>query len=213
MKITKCEIQKRNGEKVSIFVDDKYSFSMTLNSFIEMRIKVGDVITEDKISEIKTKDGPNLAFVQILMTLGYGEKTEHQMIKKLKEKGFDENAINKSIAKAKELNYINDERYAEEYITKVAIPKKMGKQKIYTNLYQRGIEKGIIQNKIEEFYNEEDATDYIYEIAVQKCNSLKAKGNEPRQIQQKIYQFLLSKGYSYDISSQVVRELQDNNIF
>ena len=212
MIITSIEEQKHNKEKLSVFCDKKYKFSISMNAWIDNRLHVGDEITDEKIAEIQKTDGPNLAFMQLVNYLGYGEKTEKQVRQKLFEKGFIEEHISKAIEKAKQLNYINDERYAEEYITKIAIPKKMGKQKIYTMLIQRGIIKDIIEDKIQELYDEDEMTDFVYEMAEKKCQSLKEKGNDARQIQQKLYQFLLSKGFSYDSVSTTIRRLRDEEV-
>ena len=208
--ISSVEEQKHNKEKLSVFCDGKYKFSISVNAWIENRLHIGDTITDEQIESIHKTDGPNLAFMQIVNYLGYGEKTEKQVLKKLFEKGYDDFSSTQAIQKAKELNYINDERYTEEYISKIAIPKKMGKQKILTALIQRGISKDIIQDKLSELYDEDEMSDFVYTMAVKKCQQLQEKGNNPRQAQQKVYQFLLSKGFSYETVSHIISLLHDN---
>ena len=69
MIVTKIEIQKRNKEKVNIYVDDKYSFSLTLNGLVESGLKEKANISEEEINALKIKDEPKLAVQQALNTV------------------------------------------------------------------------------------------------------------------------------------------------
>ena len=139
MKITDYKIQKNNEEKMNVYVDGEYKFSMSVDSFLSEGLYKGLEITEEQIEEIKVRDGSKLAYIQIVSTLNYGMKTEKEMIDKLKEKGYEEDAIQKAIMKAKDYNLINDDYYIELYIKTKAIPAKWGEQKIISNLYKKGI--------------------------------------------------------------------------
>lgn len=205
MKITDFEVQKNNEEKMNIYVDGEYKFSMTLDAFLNFKIVKGMEITNDFIEEIKKADSPKLAYLQILTTLKYGMKTEKEMVDKLKSKGFGEDAINEAINKAKQYNYINDEYYIECYIRSKAIPSKWGEQKIISNLYQKGIDVNLVKQKIKEFITEDNNYENALALAQKKLKTI--KDTDKNKIKQKINQYLLGRGYKYDVISKVINKL------
>ena len=205
MKITDYKIQKNNEEKMNVYVDGEYKFSMSVDSFLSEGLYKGLEITEKQIEEIKVRDGSKLAYIQIVSTLNYGMKTEKEMIDKLKEKGYEEDAIQKAITKAKDYNLINDDYYIELYIKTKAIPAKWGEQKIISNLYKKGININDIKLKISEVYDEEDKYDNAYSLAIKKLKTIKEADINKKK--QKLNQFLLGKGYSYEIVSKIIKNI------
>lgn len=208
MKITDYKIQKNNEEKMNVYVDGEYKFSMSVDSFLSEGLYKGLEITEKQIEEIKVRDGSKLAYIQIVSTLNYGMKTEKEMIDKLKEKGYEEDAIRKAIMKAKDYNLINDDYYIELYIKTKAIPAKWGEQKIISNLYKKGININNIKLKIAEMYDEENKYDNAYSLAIKKLKTIKE--SDVNKKKQKLNQFLLGKGYSYEIVSKVIKNILNN---
>lgn len=208
MKITDYKIQKNNEEKMNVYVDGEYKFSMSVDSFLSEGLYKGLEITEKQIEEIKVRDGSKLAYIQIVSTLNYGMKTEKEMIDKLKEKGYEEDAIRKAIMKAKDYNLINDDYYIELYIKTKAIPAKWGEQKIISNLYKKGININDIKLKIAEMYDEENKYDNAYSLAIKKLKTIKE--SDVNKKKQKLNQFLLGKGYSYEIVSKVIKNILNN---
>ena len=161
MIVTKIEIQKRNKEKVNIYVDDKYSFSLTLNGLVESGLKEKANISEEEINALKIKDEPKLAVQQALNILSYSMKTESELIRKLTEKGFSEKAVNYAVEKLKGYKYLDDSVYVAMYITTRAIPNNWGDQKIISNLLQKGVDINLIKEKINELYSYDEKKDSI----------------------------------------------------
>ena len=208
MKITKIEIQKNNKEKVNIYIDEKYSFSLTTSTFLDFKIKEGMDINEEQINQFKIKDSPKLAFLQAINILSYAEKTEKELIKKLKEKGFDEDSIEYALEKAKNYGYIDDENYIESFIKNKAIPQHWGEQKIIATLMQKGLDKNLIKDKLVILYSDEEKEENILEIAQKQLNKIKDTNKMKRK--QKLYRYLLSKGFSYDLVSSTVNKIIDD---
>ena len=53
MKITAIKAQVKNPERVSIFVDDKYSFSLSLDELVKYKIKNGAELDKADIKKYK----------------------------------------------------------------------------------------------------------------------------------------------------------------
>src|SRR6266498_5520981 len=53
MKITAIKAQVRNPERVSIYVDGKYSFSLTQSQLLEHRLHSGLEVAEEELTKLK----------------------------------------------------------------------------------------------------------------------------------------------------------------
>lgn len=210
MIVTKIEIQKRNKEKVNIYVDDKYSFSLTLNGLVESGLKEKANISEEEINALKIKDEPKLAVQQALNILSYSMKTESELIRKLTEKGFSEKAVNYAVEKLKGYKYLDDSVYVSMYITTRAIPNNWGDQKIISNLLQKGVDINLIKEKINELYSYDEKKDSIKKVAEKYYQKL--KDDDEKKKKQKLYRYLASKGYSYDLISSTISSLYESDI-
>lgn len=214
MKITSYEEQKHNKEKLNVYVDGEYKFSISLNGWAENYLWVGKEITDKDIEQILLSDGKELAMSKLLSILSYGLKTEQELINKLKEKGFVSSDIQYAIEKGKEYGYVDDTYYADCYIRERAIPNGWGRYKTLNMLLQKGISKDIVNQKIDLYMNDEHCIDEAYRLAEKKLKQIDANKYQEWQIKQKIVSFLGSKGFEYDIIKTVNNKLfgDDYNI-
>lgn len=204
MKITKIETQKNNKEKVNIFIDDKYSFSLTLNGFIDSKLKEDTEITQEQIELIKKQDNPKLATLQALNIISYSSRTENELRKKLKEKKFEDDSIDIAVGNMKKYGYINDDAYVTSYIKNKAIPEKYGEKKIIQNLSLKGVDITLIKDKIDELYNDDDKKNNVLLLSEKYMKKLdKYDGFKKKQ---KLYNYLISKGFSYDLISYACKK-------
>ena len=54
MKITNLKSGVKNPNRVNVFVDDKYSFSLDLTQVVDFKLKIGQEITPEKLAELKS---------------------------------------------------------------------------------------------------------------------------------------------------------------
>ncbi len=66
-KITAIKIQQKNKSRVSIFIDDEYSFSLT--KFTAAWLRTGQELTQEKIVELKSKDEKEVLLQKQLTSL------------------------------------------------------------------------------------------------------------------------------------------------
>lgn len=210
MKVTKIETQKRNKEKVNIYVDNKYLFSLTLNGLLASHLKEGLEITDSQIEELKIEDEPKLAFQHALNIISYSMKTEFELVKKLREKEFSEPSIEQAVQKLKGYKYIDDDIYVTMYIKTKAIPNNWGEQKIISKLLQKGVDINLIKQKIEELYSYDEKKNAITKVAEKYVEKLPIDEDILKK-KQKLYRYLAGKGYSYELISSTVSSILGNN--
>ena len=137
-------------------------------------------------------------------------KTEKEVRDKLILKGYEENSINKSIEFLKEYNFINDDNYTKVFIHDKL--KSQGSQKIKYTLIQKGISKDSIDEELSNL-NKENEKNVALNIAKKKLDIIKKKENDNYKISGKLYRYLISKGYGYDVTNEVVKEIMSLDEF
>lgn len=139
--------------KYDVYVDGEKAFCLSDVGIINAGIKVGCTLSEEFfIGTLK-----ELTFADVTETLlnilGQTALTEAVARGKLKQKGFDDEAIEYAIRKAVSYGYINDEEYAKSYISYTNSKSKL---RIVSELQKKGIDKRLFSEALDE-YDEESA--------------------------------------------------------
>ena len=203
-KITKIEIQKRNKERVNLFLDGEYAFSLSAELVYKEGLKVNENVDSIKLEALAEKDTIIKCKDSALRIIERSYKTEKEVRDKLKLKGYDENSINKSIEFLKEYNFLNDDNY-----TKMFIKDKLntqGSNKIKYGLFKKGVSKEIIEKELSNV-DKEDEKSTALNLAKKKIITIKKSESDNYKVSGKLYRFLISKGYSYDVVKDVVKEV------
>ena len=125
-----------------------------------------------------------------LSLLNYMDRTESQLRQKLKEKSFDEQAIDVAVEYVKSFGYVNDVNYAERYILNRHTSKS--KREMYAALCQKGICREDIERAMDSCYEAEDEFAAICRL----CEKKHFVAEEATDVEKKrMYHYLLRKGF------------------
>lgn len=136
----------------------------------------------------------------------YRERCHSEVFKKLLEYGLDEEDTNALISHLIEYNFLNEQRFADSFVSGKFNIKKWGRNKIKAHLKQKNIPDKCILEALKEI----DETAYyqqLLELAKNKWNN--KKGN-PFEKKIKVQLYLSGKGYEFDLIYQVLSEIEEN---
>ena len=202
--ITKIEVGKRNKERVNIYIDEEYAFSISAELIYKENIKVKDKIDVDSLKKLADEDNYIKCKNTALKTIERTYKSEKELAQKLALKGYDDHIINRTINFMKEYNLLNDNNYATMYVKDKS--RNIGKKKIKYSLLQKGIDEEIIESELEKINNDEVKA-IVYEMALKKYKVFSKRENDNYKQTQKLYRFLMGKGYDYDLIKDVVKSI------
>lgn len=135
----------------------------------------------------------------------YQDRTEKEVRTKLHALGVTQAAeVTQLIQALKTEKFLDEERYVASFVRGRLIGKQWGKKKIRLALAGKGVESTLIDRELAAI---EDA-DYLQtlrEVATKKQQGL--AGKDARQDRQKLTNYLLQKGYEYDLVYPTVQEL------
>ncbi|GAH77580.1 unnamed protein product, partial [marine sediment metagenome] len=135
--------------------------------------------------------------------------SRYEISRKLNNKGYHENIIATLILWLENNNYINDELFAKMWAQFRLQNKPIGRYKLNQELRLKGIKQDVIQKVIDETYNEIDELTLARNIIKEKIVSSKIKNI--RIDPKKIYNFLLRRGFSIEVSKNIYHELKNKN--
>lgn len=203
-KITKIEIQKRNKERVNIYIDNVYSFAVNAELVYKEHLSVNEEVDEVKLKRIAREENLSRCKNTALRIVEKSYKTEKEIYDRLIEKGYEKETIDPVIEFLKEYKFINDEAYVKMY-TKDRM-RNQGTNKIKYALKRKGIEDEKIEEALSHI-SKEDEKSIAKELAMKKYKMLVKKEDDKYKLWNKLCRFLVAKGYDYSLTKEVIKEV------
>lgn len=119
-------------------------------------------------------------------------RSESEISQRLKMKEYSPEVIAKTLEFLKEKNLINDNEFAKSWIEERK-RKSLGLRKIANELRAKGIKNQVIENQIGSAKHSYNESEMIRKIAEKKLDKL--KGIDPEIAGQRIYAYLLRRGF------------------
>lgn len=204
--ITKIEIQKRNKDRYSIYIDGDYSFGVYENVLIKYGLRKGMKIEEDFLEDVLKKEEQECANGYALKLLNFKMRTTEEIRRRMREKEYTDDIIDNTIDYLNYLNYLDDEDYARKFISDKSNLKNMGKERIKRELYMKGIDSEVISNEIEDIVDDDEEYEKAKEIAIKKLETT-YKNDDKNARYRKLGGLLQRRGYSMNVVMPLLKEL------
>jgi len=198
MKITDIKQQVKRAGRYSIFVDGKYSFSLSESELLEVGLKINQEFSSQELDQLQQTAVEDKAYMRSLDLLARRPRSEWEMRDYLKRKDYEEPVIQVIIDKLTQRDYINDKKFAESWIQNRRLLKNTSKRKLWQELKQKRVSDETINQVLEA-----DETD---ELAVLKELIAKKRTQTRYQDTTKLMQYLIRQGFMYQ---DVKASLQD----
>lgn len=137
--------------------------------------------------------------------LSYRPRSEKEVIRRLKLKGFTKDTVEKVINTLEKYGYIDDAKFAFDWAKYRLQNKPIGKNRLIRELREKGIASDIIHDAVDETYENIDESEIARELAKKKIRSYKGLGD--RIIQRRLFAFLLRRGFSIETSKRAINEV------
>lgn len=203
MVITEIKKQRYNESRYNIYIDSKFCFSASEEDLIKYTLTENRGLEEEELDEIIKKCEESNAYNYALNILNNRDYTSMDIKNKLKQKQYSIQTIESVLSKLESYGFIDDEKYIKKYVDYSLNIKKTGKNKIMYDLKSKGLKSSEIES-IE--VNEEIQFSNAYDLALKKLKSI----NSNKRIEDKIFRYLLSKGYDFDMIKRVIRKIFDS---
>lgn len=204
--MTVTEIRPVTKQKYQIEVEGHSPFVLykgeVFRYHIEKDREISPEIYREIIEEVLTKR----AKFRALHLLEQGDRTKKDLEEKLLKNGYPPEAAEAALAYVESFHYIDDKRYALSYIQNQSGRK--GRARIQMELRRKGVPQEYIDQAFQEMEEETDTEAVIRELVQKKR---RGQGPMDEKEKQRLYGFLLRRGFSTSDILSVLREFSEDD--
>ena len=199
-KITKIS-QQKNKNRVNIYLDHKFSFGLDLENFLKHNLKVEQDLSDVEIEQIKSK-GDLAKLTEKIIKFAYTRPRSRWEIEDwFYRKNVNEDLRPKLVKKLEKLDLLNDQKFAAWWIRQRTEFRPRSVRELNAELIKKRVDKNIIKNALKNA----DLDEVLLAKRILKKRDYKWKRiKDKKQRFQKMAQYLLLKGYSWDVIKKVV---------
>lgn len=200
-------IVSKDDEKATVFFDNGEKLILHKDVLYQSGLRKGDEISSDRFSTLNHLETFYLIKQKAFRLLQRRIHTSRELYTKLRQKFSDDLQIKKCLTELQQKGFINDREFALAFISEKQKSKKWSKAKLKSELIKRGVSNEIISEVLNQTFDTEKEFESLKELAEKKLSQFTKKENDKRKVFQKIMMYLQSKGYNYEMSSEVVRKI------
>lgn len=134
----------------------------------------------------------------------YRDRCHKEVTEKLRNYGLDNEDTNALITHLIEYQFLDEQRYADSFVSGKYRIKKWGRKKISAHLKQKAIPAKIIQSALSTI---EEKT-YLENLDFLARRKWEEKKGSPFEKKVKVQRFLAGKGYEFDLIHNVLEDLE-----
>ena len=222
MEITDLRQGIKNPNRVNVFVNSRFAFSLDVTQVVDLKLKIGRVLTEEELAECKRASEFGKTYQRALEWVlvrprsvrelsDYLKRRERkqeleerkrewqeakeQKTRKKKDRTkyiFDDVIIERLIDKG----YVDDRKFAEYYVGNRFVKKGISQKRLKIELMRKGVTKEIIDEVLSGRDDEEEARKII----------AKKRG---KYDDEKLVAYLCRQGFTYDLAKRLVEKDED----
>ncbi len=208
--ITRIVQQKKDKERVNIYLDGKYAFPTTLESVLTNSLKVGKELSLQQINDLKNEGDAAKVYnkaLNYMMSRPHSERELKMWYRRKKlDKDTDKELLEKTTEKLRRLGLVDDLAFAKWWVEQRATFRPKGKNALKAELAQKGISREIVDEVLSDTDKdtEKEMAKKLAEKRISRLQSL-----EPKDQKRKLLEFLGRRGFSYDIARAAIDELAE----
>ncbi len=113
--VTALEVQKKNKERVNVYLDDQFAFGLTLLEAAALR--KGQILSDAEIAALRANDEMARAYDRAVQFLAYRPRSAAEIQRNLAEKDVDEAVIGAVLARLEAQGYVDDLAFARYWLS------------------------------------------------------------------------------------------------
>jgi regulatory protein len=201
-RITSLRFQKRSPDRVNVYLDGEFAFG--LPAIEAAKLRVGQNLEDHDIERLRSLDVEQKAYDRAVRFLAYRPRSEAEVRDRLERSDSDPAVIEAVIERLKAQSYLDDAEFARFWVE--------GRQRFSPRstvaLRQELRRKGLDDSTIAPAVAELDAVAAAYQAA--RPRALRLSGladSDPMLFRRKVGDFLLRRGFDYEVVREVVIRL------
>lgn len=197
--ITALRWQKRNKDRVNVYLDGRFAFGLT--AIAAAGLRVGQTLSDEEIAHLQAQDNSERAYEHALNFLSYRPRSEAEVRRNLRENDAEDEVIEAVIERLTRAGLLNDHEFARYWIENRLEFNPRGMRALRHELRQKGVPDAVIAKALAGF-DEEAVARRAAEPAARRLAHL-----EPTEFRRRLGAHLARRGFSYAVIEPLVEEM------
>ncbi|MGA9348702.1 MAG: RecX family transcriptional regulator [Anaerolineae bacterium] len=194
--ITALKIQKRNPQRVNVFLDGRYAFSLA--AIEAAKLRRGQVLSDEDIEGLKERDSFEKAHDRALRFLSYRPRSEAELRRYLQGKAVPPTIEEEVIERLTRAKLLDDLAFARYWVENRESFNPRGLRMLRYELRQKGLSEDTIAQALMDLDEEESA----YRVALRRGRRLAHL--DQVSFRKKLGAHLLRRGFSHEVVNLAV---------
>jgi regulatory protein len=191
MKVTAIKQQVRQASRYSIFVDGRYTCSLSDTALLKSKVLVGQELDVDQLARLKQLSTTDKAYGSALRYVALRSRSEWEIATYLRRKQVEPHIGQDIIERLRGSGFIDDQAFARSWVANRRLLKATSKRRLVQELQQKHVEPTIIELVLRE--DQTDDATVIKEVVERKRRLPRYRDDNLR-----LMQYLARQGYDYD---------------
>lgn len=200
-KITAIRQQQKAKDRYSVYVDEKYSFSLSESALISSGISSGTEITAEQLEAYKRLSAEDKLWGRALRYVAARLRSSHEVREYLRRKEAAPELIDQYIERLVDIGLLDDHRYAQVFVENRRMLKPSSRRKLQLELKQKRIPDAVISEVLAD--DEGDDKSALRDLVVKKRRQSKYQDD------MKLKQYLARQGFGFDDINQALKSNED----
>lgn len=201
--MTVTEIIDISKKQSRVCLDHELCFVLYKGELRQYGIAEGEELTEDQFHKLFEELLPRRAKLRAMNLLQSRDYTESQLRDKLRNGGYPETVVTQALEYVKSFHYVDDLRYAEDYLTTFSGRKSL--RRMEQDLQQKGISRTVIERAVAVWQERDGGQDELEMACELLAKRHYDRDTSDRRQQQRMYSFLMYRGFSSEVVRKALR--------
>ena len=206
-RITALRYQKRNRERVNVYLDGRFAFGVP--ELVAASLKVGQLLSDAEVESLGERGDVEQAFNSALGYLSYRPRSRSELAIYLRRHGAAEEQIEAVVERLEQAGLLGDEAFARFWVENRERFRPRGPAALRHELRTKGVDNEVINGALETL----DSADGAYRAASRKAQQLREL--DRATFFRKLVEYLARRGFEYEIAKGAAerhwRELTEQN--
>jgi len=191
-RITAISAQKRDHQRVNIFLDGEFAFGLARS--LALWLNEGDSLDDERIAELVKQDGFEQGYQKALKYTSRRPRTQAEVRIYLEEIGVTETERDEILERLVEIQLVDDKEFALAWVESRKEFRPRSRQGLVYELRRRGVADLII----DEVLCDLDENDLAYRLAIKQARKL--HGMAWREFRTKVCARLMQQRFPYEVA-------------
>lgn len=201
---------RRRGNNVFVSFNENKELIIPYDVFLKNYLSVEDEISDKEIKDIELKVEIYKIKQSSFRYLSGRNHSRYELQVKLMKKKYQKDLIQDVLNDLERQQLLSDSEFAKSYFS-AQQRRKRGLLKIKSDLYKKGVSREIIEETLSGHQDDEIFIESAMIMAQKKYNVLVKREIKKSKINQKIFQFLASRGFTSNIIIESIKKIELEN--